>query len=145
MRSRARTGARDGTVRSHRLSARLDLLSVRSANERMRGLRAPKSSTTLSGALVSPRTSYSQPAPRMPKPPLPTLRPLTWSRPRKPVWSSSHVKMEGAVFPPPPILGLGTTGGFKLQLQDRGNVGFDGLFEATQAVVDIATSRMTVP
>lgn len=43
-----------------------------------------------------------------------------------------------AVFPPPPILGLGTTGGFKLQLQDRGNVGFDGLFEATQAVVGAA-------
>lgn len=60
-------GARDGTVRSHRLPARLDLLSVRSANERMRGLRALESSTTLSGALTSPRTSYSPPAPRMPK------------------------------------------------------------------------------
>ncbi|ASP39082.1 multidrug efflux RND transporter permease subunit [Bacterioplanes sanyensis] len=39
-----------------------------------------------------------------------------------------------AVFPPPPILGLGTTGGFKLQLQDRGNLGFDTLFAALQNV-----------
>ena len=41
-----------------------------------------------------------------------------------------------AVFPPPPILGLGTTGGFKLQLEDRGNQGFEGLFNAVQQVVD---------
>ncbi|ALM51984.1 efflux RND transporter permease subunit [Halomonas huangheensis] len=41
-----------------------------------------------------------------------------------------------AVFPPPPILGLGTTGGFKLQLQDRANLGFEGLFGAVQKVVD---------
>ena len=39
-----------------------------------------------------------------------------------------------AVFPPPPILGLGTTGGFKLQLQDRGNKGFDELFSAVQTI-----------
>lgn len=39
-----------------------------------------------------------------------------------------------AVFPPPPILGLGTTGGFKVQLEDRGNLGFDALFGALQKV-----------
>jgi multidrug efflux pump len=39
-----------------------------------------------------------------------------------------------AVFPPPPILGLGTTGGFKVQLEDRGNLGFDALFAALQKV-----------
>ena len=39
-----------------------------------------------------------------------------------------------AVFPPPPILGLGTTGGFKVQLEDRGNLGFDSLFAALQKV-----------
>lgn len=39
-----------------------------------------------------------------------------------------------AVFPPPPILGLGTTGGFKVQLEDRGNLGFDALFEALNKV-----------
>ncbi|AZZ98614.1 multidrug efflux RND transporter permease subunit [Pseudoalteromonas sp. R3] len=40
-----------------------------------------------------------------------------------------------AVFPPPPILGLGTTGGFKLQLQDRGNKGFEALFAALQNTI----------
>ncbi|MBR9726810.1 efflux RND transporter permease subunit [Shewanella intestini] len=40
-----------------------------------------------------------------------------------------------AVFPPPPILGLGTTGGFKLQLEDRGNKGFAALFDALQATI----------
>jgi multidrug efflux pump len=39
-----------------------------------------------------------------------------------------------AVFPPPPILGLGTTGGFKVQIEDRGNLGFDALFAALQQV-----------
>ncbi len=32
-----------------------------------------------------------------------------------------------AVFPPPPVMGLGTVGGFKLQLEDRGSVGYAGL------------------
>jgi multidrug efflux pump len=40
-----------------------------------------------------------------------------------------------AVFPPPPILGLGTTGGFKLQIEDRGNKGFEALFSSLQAVI----------
>lgn len=39
------------------------------------------------------------------------------------------------VFPPPPILGLGSTGGFKLQLEDRGNNGFEILFDALQATI----------
>jgi multidrug efflux pump len=29
-----------------------------------------------------------------------------------------------AIFPPPPVMGLGTTGGFKLQIQDRGDGGY---------------------
>src|SRR3982075_152977 len=32
-----------------------------------------------------------------------------------------------AVFPPPPVQGLGTIGGFKLQIEDRGNAGPDEL------------------
>jgi len=32
-----------------------------------------------------------------------------------------------AIFPPPPILGLGTTGGFKLEIEDRGSVGYEAL------------------
>ncbi|MFK3872505.1 efflux RND transporter permease subunit [Pseudoalteromonas rhizosphaerae] len=40
-----------------------------------------------------------------------------------------------AVFPPPPIQGLGTTGGFKLQIEDRGNKGFETLFNSLQTVI----------
>ncbi|AOW78392.1 multidrug efflux RND transporter permease subunit [Colwellia sp. PAMC 20917] len=43
-----------------------------------------------------------------------------------------------AVFTPPPIQGLGTTGGFKLQIEDRGNKGFEVLFNSLQAVIDKA-------
>src|SRR5450830_1904512 len=38
------------------------------------------------------------------------------------------------VVPPPPVNGLGTTGGFKLMLEDRGNVGYDEMYKAVQAV-----------
>ncbi|CAM4146774.1 efflux RND transporter permease subunit [Pseudoalteromonas byunsanensis] len=43
-----------------------------------------------------------------------------------------------AVFPPPPIQGLGTTGGFKLQIEDRGNKGFEALFNTLQTVTNEA-------
>jgi len=43
-----------------------------------------------------------------------------------------------AVFPPPPIQGLGTTGGFKLQIEDRANLGFEALFNNLQAVISEA-------
>jgi multidrug efflux pump len=36
------------------------------------------------------------------------------------------------VVPPAPVDGLGTLGGFKLMLEDRGNVGYDALNKATQ-------------
>ncbi len=39
-----------------------------------------------------------------------------------------------AMFPPPPVPGLGTIGGFKLQIQDRAAKGERALFEATQKV-----------
>jgi The (Largely Gram-negative Bacterial) Hydrophobe/Amphiphile Efflux-1 (HAE1) Family len=38
-----------------------------------------------------------------------------------------------AMFPPPPVNGLGTTGGFKLQIEDRAGLGYGPLNEATQA------------
>ncbi|WP_457279189.1 efflux RND transporter permease subunit [Polaromonas sp. P5_D5] len=38
-----------------------------------------------------------------------------------------------AMFPPPPVQGLGTTGGFKLQLEDRGSLGYAALDAATKA------------
>jgi hydrophobe/amphiphile efflux-1 (HAE1) family protein len=40
-----------------------------------------------------------------------------------------------AVFPPPPVNGLGTTGGFKLYIEDRNGAGYDELYAATQALV----------
>ncbi|MES2317471.1 MAG: efflux RND transporter permease subunit [Pseudomonadota bacterium] len=38
------------------------------------------------------------------------------------------------VFPPPPVNGLGTIGGFKMMLEDRGNVGYDELYKSVQAL-----------
>jgi multidrug efflux pump len=37
-----------------------------------------------------------------------------------------------AVFPPPPVDGLGTIGGFRMQIEDRGGLGFEELFKQTQ-------------
>jgi multidrug efflux pump len=38
-----------------------------------------------------------------------------------------------AMFPPPPVAGLGTIGGFKLQIEDRAGLGYAALDEATKA------------
>ncbi len=38
-----------------------------------------------------------------------------------------------AMSPPPPVQGLGTTGGFKLQIEDRAGLGYQALDEATKA------------
>ncbi|MFC5067082.1 efflux RND transporter permease subunit [Flaviflagellibacter deserti] len=38
-----------------------------------------------------------------------------------------------AMFPPPPVQGLGTIGGFKLQIQDRAGLGYAALDEAVKA------------
>ncbi len=40
------------------------------------------------------------------------------------------------VFPPPPILGLGSLGGFKLQVQDRAAEGQDRLYAAVQKLIE---------
>lgn len=40
-----------------------------------------------------------------------------------------------AIFPPPPVMGLGTTGGFKLQIQDRADLGYDVLGAAVKEVM----------
>ncbi len=40
-----------------------------------------------------------------------------------------------AIFPPPPVMGLGTIGGFRLQVEDRGNLGFEALERVTQEVI----------
>ncbi|WP_462163679.1 efflux RND transporter permease subunit [Pseudoalteromonas xiamenensis] len=40
-----------------------------------------------------------------------------------------------AIFPPPPVQGLGTIGGFRLQIQDKAGLGFETLYQVTQQVV----------
>jgi hydrophobe/amphiphile efflux-1 (HAE1) family protein len=40
-----------------------------------------------------------------------------------------------AVFPPPPVAGLGQVGGFKLQLEDRAGLGEGELYQAAQALM----------
>jgi hydrophobe/amphiphile efflux-1 (HAE1) family protein len=40
-----------------------------------------------------------------------------------------------AIFPPPPVNGLGTIDGFKLHVQDRGDVGYEGLYAASQELI----------
>src|SRR4029453_12982760 len=37
-----------------------------------------------------------------------------------------------AIFPPPPVQGLGTVGGFKLYVEDRGGRGFEDLYSQAQ-------------
>ncbi|WP_339490779.1 efflux RND transporter permease subunit [Pseudomonas sp. EL_65y_Pfl2_R95] len=40
-----------------------------------------------------------------------------------------------AIFPPPPVQGLGTIGGFRVQIEDRGNQGYDELYKQVQNVI----------
>jgi hydrophobe/amphiphile efflux-1 (HAE1) family protein len=40
-----------------------------------------------------------------------------------------------AVFPPPPVIGLGTLGGFKLNVEDRQNRGAEALYAAVQHAI----------
>jgi multidrug efflux pump len=45
-----------------------------------------------------------------------------------------------AIFPPPPVQGLGTVGGFKLYVEDRAGTGFEDLYEQLQT--SLAKGRM---
>jgi multidrug efflux pump len=46
-----------------------------------------------------------------------------------------------AVFPPPPVLGLGSVGGFKLFVEDRGEVGFEELYAQIQGAMNDGRKR----
>ena len=46
-----------------------------------------------------------------------------------------------AMFPPPPVQGIGTIGGFKLQIEDRAGRGYEALNDATNAF--LAKARQT--
>jgi hydrophobe/amphiphile efflux-1 (HAE1) family protein len=39
------------------------------------------------------------------------------------------------VFPPPPVMGLGTIGGFRMQIEDRAGLGFEELYKQTQNLI----------
>jgi multidrug efflux pump len=43
-----------------------------------------------------------------------------------------------AIFPPPPVQGLGTVGGFKLYVEDRASLGFEELYAQTQGALGAA-------
>ncbi len=40
-----------------------------------------------------------------------------------------------AIFTPPPVNGIGTTGGFKFYVEDRADLGYDELYTAVQALI----------
>jgi len=40
-----------------------------------------------------------------------------------------------AIFPPPAVEGLGTIGGFRMQIEDRASLGDEALYEAVQAMI----------
>jgi hydrophobe/amphiphile efflux-1 (HAE1) family protein len=42
------------------------------------------------------------------------------------------------MFPPPPVNGIGTTGGFKLMVEDRANQGYAALYQTAQQLVGAA-------
>ncbi|WP_374658140.1 efflux RND transporter permease subunit [Phenylobacterium sp.] len=46
-----------------------------------------------------------------------------------------------AVFPPPPIMGMGQIGGFKIQIEDRAGLGAEELYNQTQAMVAKASKE----
>src|SRR5947208_7101420 len=46
-----------------------------------------------------------------------------------------------AIFPPPPVQGLGTVGGFKLFVEDRGGAGFEDLYSQVQNVMNEGRKR----
>ncbi|MBP2302421.1 efflux RND transporter permease subunit [Azospirillum picis] len=47
-----------------------------------------------------------------------------------------------AIFPPPPVMGLGTLGGFKMQIEDRGALGYEAL---NAAVGEFVKKAMQTP
>ncbi|HET6554107.1 MAG TPA: multidrug efflux RND transporter permease subunit [Dyella sp.] len=49
-----------------------------------------------------------------------------------------------AVFPPPPVMGLGTIGGFRMQIEDRSDAGFEELYKQTQNLVGASTKVPTL-
>ncbi|ULU26088.1 efflux RND transporter permease subunit [Dyella terrae] len=49
-----------------------------------------------------------------------------------------------AIFPPPPVNGLGTIGGFRLQVEDRSDAGFEELYKQTQGLIQASAKVPTL-
>jgi hydrophobe/amphiphile efflux-1 (HAE1) family protein len=49
-----------------------------------------------------------------------------------------------AVFAPPPVMGLGQIGGFKMQIEDRAGIGAEELYKQTQAVMAASAKDPTL-
>jgi len=49
-----------------------------------------------------------------------------------------------AIFPPPPVRGLGSIGGFRLQILDRANLGYEELYKVTQNVLKKANESAEI-
>src|SRR3546814_14043962 len=45
------------------------------------------------------------------------------------------------IFPPPPVPGLGATGGFKMQIEDRSGAGYEALAAANAKVMAAAAQE----
>ena len=46
-----------------------------------------------------------------------------------------------AIFPAPPVRGIGTLGGWKIEIEDRGDLGYEALYKATQAFIAKAAAE----
>ena len=65
-------------------------------------------------------------------------------RDRRPAQPASSPRIQEAfiaMFPPPPVQGLGTIGGFKLQIEDRAGLGYEALERRHQGVHRQGVSR----
>ncbi|HEX5216103.1 MAG TPA: efflux RND transporter permease subunit, partial [Vicinamibacterales bacterium] len=49
-----------------------------------------------------------------------------------------------AIFPPPPVQGLGTVGGFKLYVEDRAGLGFEELYQQIQQTAGAAQAERSI-
>src|SRR5262249_61263404 len=83
--------------------------------------------------LCQPLTYFNQPTTKDPSP-----TPIAGAIKKN---SASIGHETTLVVPPPPVQGLGTTGGFKLYLQDRGGRGYDDLAKVTNDVLTQARQQ----
>ena len=57
---------------------------------------------------------------------------------------SQYPRMQGISFHPPVIPGLGSSGGFEMQLEARGDATFENLVQATDTLMYYASKRKEI-